>query len=44
MLSYEEFRTLYNTLSHMGALHFARQLGVSFSTALKWVIAINKEI
>lgn len=45
MLTYEEFKALYNSkeYSRMGALYFARQLGLSIHTVLYFVKRIERE-
>lgn len=45
MLTYEEFKSLYNSKEYgrMGALYFARQLGLSIAIVIKYVKLIEKE-
>ena len=45
MLTYEEFKALYNSKEYgrMGALYFARQLGLSIAIVIKYVKLIERE-
>lgn len=45
MLNYEEFKALYNSKEYgrMGALYFARQLGLSITTVIKYVKQYERE-
>ena len=45
MLTYEEFKSLYNSKEYgrMGALYFARQLGLSITTVIKYVKQYERE-
>lgn len=45
MLTYEEFKHLYNSTDYgrMGALYFARQLGLTAATVINFVKRIERE-
>lgn len=45
MLTYEEFKSIYNSKEYgrMGALYFARQLGLSITIVIKYVKQYERE-